>query len=128
MNALNTSGSTIAVILGGTLVPLPNNQILDGFTVDAANQVFTVPTSGTYLIMYRVSTTASLLLSSRVLLNGAALAGSTFTPALAGTTFQATLFASLAEGNTLSLQLFGLLGTAVLQSGNGANFTVVRLS
>ena len=128
MNATNTNGSTIAVILGGTAVPLPNNQVLDGFTVDGNSTVFTVPATGTYSVSYRVSTTAALLMSSRVLRNGTALAGSTFAPVASVGSFAATTFATLTAGDTLTLQLFGLAGAAVLQGGNGATLTVIRLS
>ena len=128
MNALNTTGATIAVVVGGTAVPLPNNQVLDSFTVDGTNTVFTVPTTGTYLVTYDVKTTAALLLSSRVLLNGAALSGSTFSPLASVSDFSATVVTPLTAGDTLSLQLFGLLGAAVLQGGNGANLTVIRLA
>ena len=128
MNATNTAGSTIAVVVGGTTVPLPNNQVLDGFTVNGANEVFTVPATGTYMVTYRVSTTAALLMSSRVLRNGTALSGSTFSPIASIGTFTATTFATLTAGDTLQLQLFGLLGAAVLQGGNGATLTVIRLA
>ncbi|BDF09857.1 hypothetical protein CE91St49_32870 [Emergencia timonensis] len=128
MNALNTNGATIAVLLGGTTVPLPNDQVLDGFTVDAGNTTFTVPATGTYMVTYRVSTTAGLLMSSRVMRNGTALAGSTFSPAVSVSSYSATTFATLTAGDTLQLQLFGLAGAAVLQGGNGASLTVVRLS
>ena len=128
MNATNDTGSTITVILGGTTVPLPSNQVLDGFTVSGGNTTFTVPVTGTYLVTYRVSTTAGLLMSSRVLRNGAALAGTTFAPTVSVNGFTATTFATLTAGDTLQLQLFGLAGAAVLQGGNGASLTVVRLS
>lgn len=128
MSALNTNGATIAVVLGGTPVPLPNDQVLDSFTVNAANDTFTVPVTGTYLITYDIKTTASLLLSSRVLLNGTPLAGTIFAPAVSVSNLSATRIAPLTAGDTLQLQLFGLLGAAVLQGGNGANLTVVRLA
>ena len=119
MNAVNATGDTITVVLGGTVIPLPDYQELDGFTTNATNAVFTVPFSGTYMISYRVSTTAALLMSSRVLRNGNELGGSTFT---------ATTFAALDAGDRIQLQLFGLIGAAVLQLGNGANLTIIRLS
>ncbi|WP_353616453.1 hypothetical protein [Clostridium sp. D33t1_170424_F3] len=128
MSALNTNGTTIAVVLGGTPVPLPNDQVLDSFTVNAANDLFTVPATGTYLITYDIKTTASLLLSSRVLLNGTPLAGTIFAPAVSVSNLSATRIAPLTAGDTLQLQLFGLLGAAVLQGGNGANLTVIRLA
>lgn len=127
MSALNTTGSTIVVVLGGTAVPLPNNQNLDGFTVDAANQVFTVPATGTYLISYSIKTTASLLLSSQILRNGATLPGSVIAPAVAINMFYNMQIVNLNAGDTLTLQLFGLLGAVVLQGGTGASLTVVRL-
>lgn len=80
------------------------------------------------MVTYRVSTTAALLMSSRVLRNGAPLAGSTFAPLVSVTSFEATTFAALTAGDTLELQLFGLLGAAVLQGGSGASLTVVRLA
>ena len=128
MNATNTTGGIIAVVLGGTAVPLPNNQVLDGFTVDGTNTVFTVPAAGTYSVNYRVSTTAALLMSSQVLRNGTALPGSTFSPTVSANSFETTTFATLAAGDTLQLQLFGLLGAATLQGGNGAYMTVIRLA
>ena len=128
MNAANTTGTTIAVLLGGTTVPLPDAQVLDSFTVDGANQTFTVPVTGTYMVSYRVSTTVALLMSARVLRNGAALAGSTVSPVASVSSFAATTFATLTAGDTLQLQLFGLAGAAVLQGGNGATLTVVRLA
>ena len=128
MNAINSTGATIAVITGGTLIPLPDDQVLDSFTADGTNETFTVPTTGTYMVSYRVTTTTALLMSSQVLRNGTALAGSIFSPTAAATSFAATTFAALTAGDTLQLQLFGLAGSAVLQGGNGATLTVVRLS
>lgn len=128
MSALNTSGTIIAVILGGTAVPLPDVQVLDGFTANGANTIFTVPVTGTYLLTYSVKTTVALLMSSRILLNGSPMAGSIVSPAISTTAYSATLIATLSAGDALQLQLFGLLGAAVLQSGNGASLAVVRLS
>jgi len=128
MSALNTTGQTIAVILGGTSVPLPSEQNLDGFTVNGANTVFTVPDNGNYLISYRMDFTAGLLMTSRIQRNGATLPGSTFSPAVSVDSYAVTLIAALTAGDTLELQLAGLAGTAVLQGGTGASLTVVRLA
>jgi hypothetical protein len=38
------------------------------------------------------------------------------------------MITNLAAGDTLQLQLFGLLGPATLQGGTGASLTAVRLS
>lgn len=128
MSALNTSGTVIAVILGGTTVPLPNVQVLDGFTVNGANTIFTVPVTGTYLLTYSIRITAALLVSSRILLNGSPMAGSIVSPAISTTTFSATFISALSAGDSLQLQLFGLLGAAVLQTGTGASLAVIRLA
>ena len=128
MSALNTSGATIAVVLGGTVVPLPNNQVLDGFAATGGSTVFTVPVTGTYLVNYSISTTAALLMSSRILLNGAPLSGSIVSPAVAINRFENTQIVNLTAGDTLQLQLFGLLGAAVLQGGTGASLNVIRLA
>ena len=128
MSALNTSGSTIAVVLGGTNVALPDNQVLDGFTAAGGNTSFTVPATGTYLVSYSVSITAALLMSSRILLNGAPLSGSVVSPVAPVNRFDNMQMVNLAAGDTLQLQLFGLLGAAVLQGGTGASLNVVRLA
>lgn len=128
MSALNTTGQIIAVVLGGTPVPLPSNQNLDGFTVNGANSVFTVPVTGSYLVSYSVSTTAALLLTAEILRNGVVLPGSSVAPAVAVNSFSATVIATLNAGDTLTLQLSGLLGAAVLQGGTGASLTVIRLA
>jgi len=128
MSALNTTGQTLAVILGGTDVPLPSEQNLDGFTANGANTVFTVPDTGTYLVSYRVDLTADQLLTSRIRRNAATLPGSTFSPAAPVSSYTATLIAGLNAGDTLELQLAGSADAAVLQGGTGASLTVVRLA
>ncbi|MCC8024222.1 MAG: hypothetical protein LIP16_02800 [Clostridium sp.] len=128
MNAANTTGDTITVVLEGTTIPLPDFQVLGGFTASVNDTYFTVPVTGTYMVAYRIATTAALLMSSRVLHNGTELGGSSFTPVVSTTAFTASTFAALTAGDTLQLQLFGLVGAAVLQGGNGASLTVIRLS
>ena len=58
MFASNTTG--FVVQLGGDVIPLPQNQNLDGFTVDGTNTVFTVPADGRYYITYQINTTAAI--------------------------------------------------------------------
>lgn len=128
MGALNTSSTALVVLLGGTTVPLPNDQSLGTFTVDGADEVFTVQTTGRYLISYEIKTTLALLMSSRLLLNGAPMPGSVIAPALSVSSYSNTLIADLNANDTLELQLFGVAGAAVLQSGTGASLTAVRLN
>ncbi len=96
--------------------------------MNAANTIFTVPATGTYMIYYSVRTTAALLLSSNILRNGAQLPGSVVAPTVAVNTFFNMQIAALNAGDTLQLQLFGILGAAVLQAGTGASLNVIRLS
>ncbi|MFI8626259.1 collagen-like protein, partial [Bacillus altitudinis] len=129
MYASNTSGNTVLVVLGGTAVTLPNNQSLDGFTVSGGNTVFTVPVSGRYFITYQVNTSAALLAGTRVINNGTPIAGSILTPALSTSTYNVSLITTLAAGNQISLQIFGLVATVVLLGGGsvGAALTIIRL-
>jgi len=127
MSASNTAGQTIAVILGGTNVPLPNAQNLDGFTANGTNTTFTVPETGTYLVTYRVNPTVSVAMSSQVLRNGTAIPGSVLSP-VATTSYEATVITPLIAGDTLALQLSGIAAAVVLQGGAGASLTVVRLA
>ncbi|MFC8753926.1 BclA C-terminal domain-containing protein, partial [Bacillus cereus] len=128
--ANNTSGTAISVLLGGTNVPLPNNQnIGPGITVSGGNTVFTVANAGNYYISYSINITASLLVSSRITINGAPLAGTINSPAVATTSFSATIITTLAAGDAISLQLFGLLAVATLSTTTpGAVLTIIRLS
>ncbi|MDR4455482.1 BclA C-terminal domain-containing protein [Bacillus tropicus] len=128
--ANNTSGTAISVLLGGTNVPLPNNQnIGPSITVSGGNTVFTVANAGNYYIAYTINITASLLVSSRITINGAQLAGTVNAPALATTSFSATIITTLAAGDAISLQLFGLLAVATLSTTTpGAVLTIIRLS
>lgn len=127
MSASNTTGQTIAVILGGTNVPLPSAQNLDGFTANGANTTFTVPATGTYLVTYRVNPTVAVAMSSQVLRNGTAIPGSILSP-VATTSYEATVITPLTAGDTLTLQLSGIVSAVVLQGGAGASLTVVRLA
>ncbi|WP_142342709.1 collagen-like protein [Bacillus wiedmannii] len=128
--ANNTSGTAISVLLGGTNVPLPNNQnIGPGITVSGGNTVFTAANAGNYYISYTINITTSLLVSSRITINGAPLAGTINSPALATTSFSATIITTLAAGSAISLQLFGVLAVATLSTTTpGAVLTIIRLS
>lgn len=127
MSASNTSGRTLTVLLGGTSVPLPDAQNLDGFTANGTNTTFTVPATGTYLITYHVNPTAAVAMTSQVLRNGTAIPGSVRSP-IATTSYEATVIAPLTAGDTLTLQLSGIAAAVVLQGGSGASLTAVRLA
>lgn len=127
--AANTSGAVIAVVLGGTPVPLPQSQSLGAnITANGANTVFTVAAAGRYRIAYRANLTAALLLSTRISINGAPNTALTLTPALSVSQFAAEAVVTLTAGSTVSLEFFGLLGAAVLLNGSqGAGLTIQRV-
>lgn len=108
-------------------MPLPDNQNLNTFTVDGTNTVFTVPTTGEYMISYAVSTTAALLVSSQLLQNGAPITESIITPTVAASNLFTTFIYPLTAGDTVTLQLFGLLGAATLLGGASTYLVLVRV-
>ena len=128
-SAVNTSGALIAVVLAGTPIPLPTQNLISGITVNGGNTVFTVANGGNYLISYHINLTAALLVSSTVVINGANTLALTVAPVLSLSGFSAEAIVTLAGSSTISLELFGLLGAAtLLGSGQGAELTIIRLS
>ncbi|MED4003487.1 BclA C-terminal domain-containing protein, partial [Priestia aryabhattai] len=135
MFACNTTGSVIPVALGGAnSIPLPNNQNLDGFTVNGPSTIFTVLETGRYYITYQVNTTVALGVGagSRILLNGTTpIPGSILSPAVSAATFNNDVIVNLSAGNTISLQLFSsiLLVATLLSTGGsvGAALTIIRI-
>lgn len=128
--ANNTTGGLIAVVAGGTTIPLPSDQNLSAdITVNGANTVFTVGPAGRYYISYQINLTAGLLVSSRILINGSAFTSSIISPAVSLSNFNNSFITTLAAGSTIQLQLFGLLGAATLLGGSaGAALSIIRLS
>ncbi|MCY8989468.1 BclA C-terminal domain-containing protein [Bacillus atrophaeus] len=128
--ASNTTGGLIAVVAGGTTIPLPSDQNLSAdITVNGANTVFTVGPAGRYYISYQINLTAGLLVSSRILINGSAFTSSIISPAVSLSNFNNSFITTLAAGSTIQLQLFGLLGAATLLGGSaGAALSIIRIS
>ncbi|NML22255.1 hypothetical protein HHL16_15330 [Pseudoflavitalea sp. G-6-1-2] len=127
--ASSTTGAVVAVLLGGTKVELPDYKSLGAdITANATSDVFTVSKAGRYRISYIVNTTAALLMSSRITINGTPSIPLTFNPLLSVSTYQAEAIVTLAAGSTISLELFGLLGVAVLMNNaQGAALNIQRV-
>lgn len=123
----NTASPVIAVVLGGTSVPLPDVQNLSGVVPDGTNTNFTVATTGVYRVSYSVEMTVALLVSSRVSVNGTPSNALTESPALAVSDLDGDAIISLTAGDVLSLELFGLLGAATLNPGVGASLTIQQI-
>ena len=128
--AANTTGSTLAVVVGGTLIPLPDSQALaPDITVNGANTVFTVTNAGRYQLSYNVNTTASLASGTRLLINGTPNTASTVAPVVSLSHFANEILLNLNAGDTISLQMFGIASVATLLPGSaGATLSITRLS
>ncbi|MBD5098664.1 MAG: collagen-like protein [Clostridiales bacterium] len=130
--AANTAGASLSVSLGGIPIPLPNAQVFSAdITPNASSTVFTVATAGRYRISYHVNTTATLLMGSRLVINGVNNTASTIAPALSISNYENEIEVNLAANSTVSLQLYPLVlaGVAALISGGaGASLMIIRLS
>lgn len=125
----SNSGGTVAVVLGGTSIPLPNSQnIGTGISVNGISTVFTVANAGRYRISYAFRFTASMLVSSRILINGTPESALIDAPSLSTPRLSGDAIVSLAAGATVEPQLYGLIGAVVLQNGAGAGLVIERVS
>jgi hypothetical protein len=121
---------TLGVVAGGTLLPLPDSQLLSpDITVNGANTVFTVNTAGRYLLSYNVNITTTLASRTRLLINGAPITVSTVAPSVPLSHFSNEILWDLNAGDTVSLQMFGVISTITLLPGSaGATLSITRLS
>jgi hypothetical protein len=72
------SGPVVAVILGGTSIPLPTTTTSLGITYGGTTA--TIAAAGVYRMSYCIRTTASVNMSSRLLVNGAGVTSSAISP------------------------------------------------
>lgn len=123
----NNLGTTIAVLLGGTPIPFPTTTASDGVTVNGPGDTVTVTTPGAYQVSFRVQSTAALLASVEVRVNGAGVPSLNDGVTLSTNTWQGSAVLNLSAGDTISLSAYGLLGALVLDSGTGASLSLVRV-
>ena len=118
------------VVVLGTLVPLPDSQVLPaGIAVNGTYDTFTVNVTGRYRISYHVNATVTLGMGTRIVVNGTGLTQSTVLPLISLSNFSNEILINLAAGDTVSLQVFGILGTAILFNNSaGASLMIMRLS
>lgn len=126
----NTSGAAVSVVTGGTLIPLPNGQLLSpDIKANADSTVFTVDTAGRYQITYNVNTSVSLAGGTRLLINGAPNLASTVAPLVSLSHFSGETMVDLTAGATVSLQMFGVAAAVILLPNSaGATLSITRLS
>ncbi len=123
------TGTSLTAAAAGTAIPLASGQILpSGITVDVGNTTFTVAVAGRYRISYAVNTTAALLLSTRIVLNGTPNLASTVAPILSLSNYSNEILVDLAAGTTVQLQAVGASINLTLVTGAGATLMITRLS
>ncbi|GED66003.1 hypothetical protein LFU01_44550 [Lysinibacillus fusiformis] len=116
------------MILSGTDIPLPNDQQLNNVNVNGGSTTFTVQQSGTYELEYHVYLTTPLLVNSRIILNGTELPDSVIVPVTAMDHLTKKATVNLNAGDTLSLQLYNLLGVAILTPGDPTKVTLLSIT
>jgi len=119
------TGVVVAVVLGGTALPL-SQTAADGASVSVTN--VTVTNAGTYRLSYCVRTTSATLAATRLTLNGSPVAGSAIVPVSSPeNTYCRSTITAITAGSTIQVQLFGMLGAVTLLSSGGAELTLERL-
>lgn len=127
--AKNTAGGIVAVVLGGTPIPLSGVQNLGpGWAVNGSSTTMTIPETGTYRLTYDINLTHGLLTGTQVVANGVPVPGTIISPVLTLSHFSTDVVVDLTAGTDLQLQFFGVLAAATLQAGNGASLTVQRIA
>lgn len=129
--ATNTVGSLITVLVAGTNISFPSVKLLSSdITLTSGNTLFTVNTAGLYRISYHVNTTATVLLGTRLVINGGNIPQSTIPPALSLSQFYNEIEVSLAANSTIQLQMYAplVIGAATLLGNSlGASMMIIRL-
>ncbi|WP_343342781.1 BclA C-terminal domain-containing protein [Terrisporobacter petrolearius] len=129
--AANTTGASITLSLISPTynIRLPSKELSSYITANGNNDEFTISNAGTYYIKYQIYTTSSLLLNTRLIINGSGNTASTVSPVVSLSSFSSEVIVDLTENSTVSLQIFGLLGVVVIPSGScGASLTIIRLA
>lgn len=128
MSAIHTSGVTLDVNTAGVNIPLNGAKILNGFSVNALNDEYTVGETGNYFLIYNIKTRDNTTVKTRVVRNSALLSGTVRSSSVPTTVFSVSLIVSLRQGDILSLQLYDLNTSVALQGGVGASLVLIRLN
>lgn len=128
MSAIHTSGVTLDVNTAGVNIPLNGAKILNGFSVNALNDEYTVGETGNYFLIYNIKTRDNTTVKTRVVRNSALLSGTVRSSSVPTTVFSVSLIVSLRQGDVISLQLFDLNTSVALQGGAGASLVLIRLN
>ncbi|GGI11961.1 BclA C-terminal domain-containing protein [Gottfriedia solisilvae] len=125
---ITNSSGVIAVLNEGTDVTFSSFQnIGEEITINEANDRLTIEHPGNYFIIYSVNTTTETTLSTRLLVNRRPVDATTITPVISRTQYNNQIILPLETGDTISLQLFGIVGLATLATGAGATLTIYKI-
>lgn len=100
-------------MLGGTNLQFDATEFSRGF-VGNGSTAYTVNQGGAYRISYSVGLTTSMLVGTRVVVNGVPEFDLTLQPSTAAARFVDEAIVNLPAGSTVSFQFFGLLGAVTL--------------
>lgn len=126
--ASNSSDATIAVVLGGTPIPLPDHTAGD-IVANGSSTHFTVSEAGQYAIGYQINLASPLVqLQSFVSRNGTIIPSLTDGGSESQDVFSSGATVDLGAGDTISLQLGNILAAATLDSARGTQLTLECLS
>ena len=129
--AASTKGAAFTVLMDGTNVALPDAQTLSpDITVNGANDTFTVAEAGRYRVSYNINSVTPLILGTRLMVDGAEIAGSNVMPQKTSLSRLANdILVDLPAGAKVSLQVYGYVGlVSLLPNSIGASLSMVRLS
>jgi collagen type II alpha len=127
MGAYNTVGGTFILLLSSVIIPLQQNQILNGFVANSpTDTIFTVGNTGTYFVNYRIAFTVGLLFTSEITVNGTSQPPLAIASTIDLADFSTSAIIQLVSGNTISLVLTGT-GTAILNGGVSASLNIIQL-
>ncbi len=113
-------------MLGGTVVPVDSNQAQSGFIY--SNGVASAVNAGTYEISYALKYTATTSASSELELNGTAIPGSVDTPSNATSMEDGRVILTLSAGDSININLFGLIGAVTPQTAGGGTLTITQVA
>ncbi|WP_088043736.1 hypothetical protein [Bacillus sp. EAC] len=126
---VTNSGGVIAVLNEGTKVTFPSFEFLgEAIIINEAKDRLTVFHPGNYYIAYSVNTTIPTKVSTAILINGRRVSATTIAPVENRTEYNNQIILPLEEGDTISLELFGIVGTVTLLAGAGASLSVFKIS
>nr|WP_223869375.1 hypothetical protein [Paenibacillus sabuli] len=121
----------MALLIGVPVpVPFPNAQNLSAdITVNGASTLFTINTTGRYLITYVLYPTLSLLTTFQLRLNGTGVNGTQVSAAVGIGIVQNQVIINVTAGNTISVTATAALaGSVTLAAGStAATISMVRV-